>query len=79
MSNVKQMFKKQKISLTQTTVRDMIESRKEGNIMKKNLKIIALIYVGVAILTYALTLRVDKLESMEDQTAQNKRVVLKLK
>jgi len=47
--------------------------------MKKNLKIIALIYVGVAILTYALTLRVDKLESMEDQSNQTKRIVLKLK
>lgn len=47
--------------------------------MKKNLKLIALIYVGVAILTYALTLRVDRLESMEDQANQSKSIVLKLK
>ncbi len=47
--------------------------------MKKNLKLIALIYVGVAVLTYALTLRVDKLESMEDQNYQTKSIVLKLK
>ena len=47
--------------------------------MKKNLKLIVLIYVGVAVLTYALTLRVDKLESMEDLNNQNKSIVLKLK
>lgn len=47
--------------------------------MKKNLKLIALIYVGVAIMTYALTLRVDKLESMEDTSYQNRKIVLKLK
>ena len=47
--------------------------------MKKNLKLIVIIYVGVALLTYAMTLRVDRLESMEDTAAQNKRVVLKLK
>ncbi len=47
--------------------------------MKKNLKIIALIYVGVAILTYALTLRVDRLESNEDTSYQNRKIVLKLK
>lgn len=47
--------------------------------MKKNLKLIAIIYVGVAILTYALTLRVDRLESMEDTKYQTKSIVLKLK
>ena len=47
--------------------------------MKKNIKIITLVYVGVALLTYVLTLRVDKLESMEDQANQNKSIVLKLK
>lgn len=47
--------------------------------MKKNLKIIVLIYVGVAILTYALTLRVDRLESNEDTSYQNRKIVLKLK
>lgn len=47
--------------------------------MKKNIKVIALIYLGVAVLTYALTLRVDKLESMEDTAHQNKSIVLKLK
>ena len=47
--------------------------------MKKNLKLIVIIYVGVALLTYAMILRVDRLESMEDTAAQNKRVVLKLK
>ena len=47
--------------------------------MKKNLKLIVLIYVGVAIMTYTLTLRVDKLESMEDTSYQNRKIVLKLK
>ena len=47
--------------------------------MKKNLKLIALIYVGVAILTYALTLRIDRLESTDDTAHQTKSIVLKLK
>ena len=47
--------------------------------MKKNLKLIALIYVGVAILTYALTLRVDRLENVEDTSYQNRKIVLKIK
>ena len=47
--------------------------------MKKNLKLIVIIYVGVALLTYAMTLRVDRLESMEDQANQSKSIVLKLK
>ena len=48
--------------------------------MKRKIKIITLVYLGVAVLTYALTLRVDKLESMEESnTYQNKSIVLKLK
>lgn len=47
--------------------------------MKNNLKLIAIIYVGVMVLTYAMTLRVERLESMEDTTNQNKSIVLKLK
>ena len=47
--------------------------------MKRRIKVIVLVYLGVAILTYALTLRVDKLESMEKNTHQNKSIVLKLK
>ena len=47
--------------------------------MKKDLKLIAIIYVGVAILTYALTLRIDRLESVEDTKYQTKSIVLKLK
>ena len=47
--------------------------------MKKNLKLIAIIYVGVMVLTYAMTLRVDRLESMEDTANQNKSIVLKIK
>ena len=47
--------------------------------MKKDLKLIVIIYVGVAILTYALTLRIDRLESVEDTKYQTKSIVLKLK
>ena len=47
--------------------------------MKKDLKLIAIIYVGVAVLTYALTLRIDRLESVEDTNYQTKSIVLKLK
>ncbi len=47
--------------------------------MKKDLKLITIIYVGVAILTYALTLRIDRLESVEDTKYQTKSIVLKLK
>jgi len=45
--------------------------------MKKNIKIVALIYVGVALFTYALTLRVDHLEAQEDYQNQNKAIVLR--
>ena len=47
--------------------------------MKKNIKLIALIYIGVVVVTYAVTLRVEKLNSIEDTDYQNKTIVLKLK
>ena len=47
--------------------------------MKKNLKIIALIYIGVAALTYALTLRIERLEAQEDIKNQNQSIVLRIR
>jgi len=47
--------------------------------MKKEIKIIALVYVGVALLTYALTLRIERLEGQEDIKNQNKSIVLKIR
>ena len=47
--------------------------------MKKNIKIIALVYIGVAILTYVLTLRIERLEGQEDTLNQNKSVVLRVR
>lgn len=47
--------------------------------MKKNIKIIALIYIGVAALTYALTLRIERLENQEDIKNQNQSVVLRIR
>ena len=47
--------------------------------MKKKVKVIVLAYVGVALLTYAISLRIEKLNSMEDTANQNKTIVLKLK
>lgn len=47
--------------------------------MKKNIKIIALIYIGVAVLTYALTLRIERLEGQEDIENQNKSIVLRVR
>jgi len=47
--------------------------------MKKDLKLIAIIYLGVMAFAYAMTLRVEKLESVEDTSYQNKSIVLKLK
>ena len=47
--------------------------------MKKEYKIIALIYLVVALLTYTLTLRIDRLESQDDIENQNRTIVLKLK
>lgn len=47
--------------------------------MKKNLKFIAIIYIGVALFTYALTLRVERLEAQEDYQKQNESIVLRIK
>lgn len=47
--------------------------------MKKNIKIIALVYVGIAVFAYALSMRVDRLESSEDLSNQNKSIVLRIK
>lgn len=47
--------------------------------MKKNLKLIAIIYIGVALFTYALTLRVERLEAQEDYQKQNESIVLRIK
>lgn len=47
--------------------------------MKKDIKIIALIYVGVALFTYALTLRMERLEGQEDIQNQNQSIVLRIK
>lgn len=47
--------------------------------MKKSIKIIALIYIGVAVFTYALSLRVDRLEAVEDYQAQKESLVFKIK
>ena len=43
--------------------------------MKKEMKLVVLIYLGVAILTYALTLRVEHLESQEDYQNQKEEIV----
>lgn len=45
--------------------------------MKKNIRFIALVYVGVALFTYVLTLRVDSLEAQEDYQKQNQAIVLR--
>lgn len=47
--------------------------------MKKNIKIIALVYIGVAVLTYALTLRIERLEGQEDIQNQNQSIVLRVR
>lgn len=47
--------------------------------MKKNIKIIALIYLGVAVLTYALTLRIERLEVQKDKQNQAKSIVLRIR
>lgn len=47
--------------------------------MKKNIKIIALIYIGVALFAYSLSLRTERLESKDDIRNQNESIVLKLK
>ena len=47
--------------------------------MKKNIKIIALIYIGVAVLTYALSLRIERLEAKGDIENKNQSIVLRIK
>lgn len=47
--------------------------------MKKNVKFVVLVYVGVAIMTYAMSLRIDRLSSVEDNKNENKSIVLKLR
>ena len=47
--------------------------------MKKSIKIIALIYVGVATFTYALSLRVDRLEAQDEYQIQKESLVFRLK
>ena len=47
--------------------------------MKKNIKIIALVYIGVALLTYALTVRIERLEVQGDKDNQNKSIVLRIR
>ena len=44
--------------------------------MKKSIKIIALIYVGVAAFTYALSLRVDRLEAQDEYQIQKESLLL---
>ena len=46
--------------------------------MKKNIKVIALIYVGVALFAYALSLRVESLESKNDLRNHNQSIVLRI-
>lgn len=47
--------------------------------MKKNLKLITMIYIGVAVFTYVLTLRIERLEAQEDYQKQNESIVLRMK
>lgn len=47
--------------------------------MKKNMKVVVLIYIGVALFTYALTLRVDRLESQGDKMINSSSVTLRIK
>ena len=46
---------------------------------EKSIKIIALIYVGVAAFTYALSLRVDRLEAQDEYQIQKESLVFRLK
>lgn len=47
--------------------------------MKKNFKIIGLIYLMVALFTYILTQRVECLEEVEGYQYQNQSIVLSVK
>ena len=47
--------------------------------MKKNLKKVILVYVGVAVLAYVFSMRMDRLSTVEDTKNQNKAIVLKVR
>lgn len=47
--------------------------------MKKSIKIITLIYIGVAVFTYAMSLRIDQLEQQDDYQIQKESLVFKIK
>ena len=47
--------------------------------MKEKIKILMFIYLGVALFAYALSLRVERLESGDDIRNQNESIVLKLR
>lgn len=38
-----------------------------------------MIYIGVAVFTYVLTLRIERLEAQEDYQKQNESIVLRMK
>ena len=47
--------------------------------MKKSVKITIIVYIGAVLFTYAMTQRIERLESGSEKTQQNKSIVLKLK
>ena len=46
--------------------------------MKENMKMIGLIYIGVALFAYALSLRIERLEKRGDLRNQNESIVLRI-
>ena len=46
--------------------------------MKKEIRIVVLVYIVVAVLTYVTSLRFDRLSNVESEN-QNRTIVLKLK
>ena len=47
--------------------------------MKKEIKFIALFYLGVAVFTYSLTLGVDRMSKIEAKGSTSRTMVIKLK
>ena len=47
--------------------------------MKRSVKITIIVYIGAIIFTYAMTQRIERLESGQEKQQQNKSIVLKLK
>ncbi len=47
--------------------------------MKKNVKAMILIYVGVAMVSYLLSYRMNRLSKVEETENQNKSIVLKVR